>query len=246
MKFEIDAKEFRNALTDIQGKGKYGLTSSNLNDLVSCYLTENTLELWNANTTLSLNINLQVNTLEEGNFVFDAKELLPFLKKFNETITVEGKDVLNITNEEQSVTLPRILNHPNENSISRLKGMLNHISFEIPNELFLFGNGKFEGAFTLHSDLFRETIDMCELVKSGVYKLDYTVEGLTMSSENTPTNKYSRELPIENNIGEPATVEWSSPLHKFFNGIINFYVKDEFPLLLVGEDRKLICAPHTR
>ena len=54
MKFEIDAKEFRNALTDIQGKGKYGLTNSNLNDLVSCYLTGNTLELWNANTTLSL------------------------------------------------------------------------------------------------------------------------------------------------------------------------------------------------
>ena len=87
---------------------------------------------------------------------------------------------------------------------------------------------------------------MCELVKSGIYRLDYTEEGLTISSQNTPTNKYSRELPIENAVGEPATVEWSSPLHKFFKSEINFYVKDDFPLLLISEDRKLICAPHTR
>mgnify|MGYP003110138357 CR=1 len=246
MKFEIDAKEFRNALTDIQGKGKYGLSNSNLNDFVYCSLENNNLELWNANTTLSLNINLQVNGQEEGEFVFDAKETIPFLKKFNDNIVVDGKDVLTIFNGEQSVTLPRIINHPNSNAISRLKGMLNHVSYETPEELFLFGNGKFEGAFTLHADYFKETIDMCELVKSGIYKLDYTGEELTISSENTPTNKYSRNLPITNSIGEAATVEWSSPLHKFFKGEINFYIKDEFPLLLIGENRKLICAPHTR
>ena len=246
MKFEIDAKVLSNALSDIQGKGKYGLVNTNLHDLVSCSLEGDVLEIWNANTTLSLNINLQVTNHSDGEIVFDAKELLPFLKKFNGTITVEGGDVLTIADEEQNVTLPRIVLHPNQNAISRLRGMLNHIQYETPEELFLFGNGKFEGAFTLHADYFKETIDMCELVKSGIYRLDYTGQELTISSQNTPTNRYSRELPIENAIGEPATVEWSSPLHKFFKGEVNFYVKDEFPLLLISEDRKLICAPHTR
>jgi hypothetical protein len=51
-------------------------------------------------------------------------------------------------------------------------------------------------------------------------------------------------MDSSNTIGEAATVEWSGPLHKFFDGKINVYLKDEFPILLVGEDRKLIRAPH--
>jgi hypothetical protein len=47
-------------------------------------------------------------------------------------------------------------------------------------------------------------------------------------------------------LGEPATIEFSGPLYSFFKEgqLLNFYVKDDFPLLVVSDDRILIKAPY--
>ena len=52
MKFNIDSKVICNALDDIQGKGKYGVSNSSLDDCVYLTLEGNNLELWNADSTL--------------------------------------------------------------------------------------------------------------------------------------------------------------------------------------------------
>ena len=245
MKFNIDSKIMQKALEDIQGKGKYGISNSNLDDCVYLNLEGNTLEMWNADSTLSLNLNLEVEGEEDGEFIFDAKTLSPFIKKFSGTVTFTGEDTLNVSCNNQSATLPRIFAHASMNSISRIRGMLEHINYEeVPETLFMFGSAKWEAAFTLHSEDFRKTMGLCELVKSGIYKVDYDNGTVKISSQSSATNRYEEVMDSSNNIGEAATVEWSGPLHKFFDGKINVYLKDEFPILLVGEDRKLIRAPH--
>tara|TARA_R110000744_G_scaffold113275_8_gene212292 strand:+ start:2354 stop:3097 length:744 start_codon:yes stop_codon:yes gene_type:complete len=245
MKFQVDSKLIEKALDDIQGKGKYGVSNSVLDNCVYISLEGNTLELWNADSTLSLTIDLEVEGEEDGNFVFDARTLLPFVKKFTGTTGFIAEDRLTVSCNNQEVILPRIVAHSNMNAITRIKGMLEHITYEEePETLFMFGPSKYEAAFTLHADDFKKTMGLCELIKSGVYRLDYAEEGAVISSQTSANNRYQENIPISNAVGDAATVEWSGPLHKFFNGKINVYLKDDFPILLVGEDRKLIRAPH--
>jgi hypothetical protein len=93
------------------------------------------------------------------------------------------------------------------------------------------------------------------LVKSGVYLLNYLPTdndesvhaSVTISSENGTANQYKQTIHPTQSIGEAATLQYSSPLHKFLKGqgLLNFYVKDEFPLLIVGENKMLVKAPFT-
>ena len=59
-------------------------------------------------------------------------------------------------------------------------------------------------------------------------------------------NKYDETLTPVFALGEPATIEFSGPLYSFFKKeqLLNFYVKDEFPLLVIAADRLLIKAPY--
>ena len=83
------------------------------------------------------------------------------------------------------------------------------------------------------------------MVKNGVYKFDYNENLLTVSSRENVTNKYEEVITPVFPMGEPATVEFSSPVYAFFekDQMVNVYMKDEFPLLLVSNDRMLLKAP---
>ena len=78
-------------------------------------------------------------------------------------------------------------------------------------------------------------------------KLDKN-ETITLSTRQSITNKYEETLTplFITNPNEGATVEFSSPLYAFFkkDQMLNIYMKDEFPLLIVANDRILLKAPH--
>ena len=66
-----------------------------------------------------------------------------------------------------------------------------------------------------------------------------------MSSATNNTNKFETSIELEGNIGESATLDFSSPLHVLFdNEMLNFYVKDDFPMLIMSENKLIIKAPH--
>ena len=113
--------------------------------------------------------------------------------------------------------------------------------------LFEFNKVKYEGAFQLDSNTFSETMKLCELIGSGIYHLNYEHDKnkLSMSSATTNSNKFETSIDLENSIGESATLDFSSPLHVLFdNEMLNFYVKDDFPMLIISENKLLIKAPH--
>jgi len=250
-KFNVDSNEFKEALESLQVKGKQlrnsGFSSGNLGTTFHAHLYENTLSLYNGDSTFMVKINLTVEGEENGNFVADSSHLLPYLKSFSETITVSVGHFISISDARRNVNNPILVNHPSQEALERLKEMTKHIHYEPqPQTLFAFGNSNFEGAFTLNQIDFQKCIKNCEIVKSGIYRLNFHQNTVTLSSRINASNQYSENLNTVFTLGESATLDFSSPLYSFFNKdqLLNFYVRDEFPLLIVSDDRVLVKAPH--
>jgi len=251
VKFTVDSADLKEAFESVQVKGKAlnnsGFTNTNIGSYVYMNLTDNSLNIWNGNPTFVVNITLDVEGETNGTLIADSNTILPYLKTFGDSICFSVGDFISITSGNRSASIPIVVNHPNMDAIHRLSGMVTHVSYQPqPILLFNFGKSKFEGAFTLTHKQFTSCIKNCELVKSGVYKLDFNEQVVKFSTRQNVQNKYEETITPVFQIGEPATIEFSGPLYAFFKKeqLLNFYVKDEFPLLMVGEDRLLIKAPY--
>ena len=271
MKFTVDAKEFRTGLEDIMGSGKYaqsgGVKSGVLSEYTYLDLKDNPsntsfglLSLWNGDGSYINKIVLDVTILDDSthNATVNIKTLLPFLKKMSGEIEIGIHDRVTISSANTNITLPRVNQHPHHEVIQRLYLMDLNLDGEMPQ----FNGKAFEGSFDMATADFKEVINQCELIGTGVYKLDFDFDVLVVDKK--PNNiselngnkgfaiwidkdmvvgvkEYNTTVSVENGKGYSATVAFTGPLHKFFKGdTITFYVKDEFPLLLVGEDRLLV------
>ena len=252
MKFAVNTKQITEALESIQGKGKYltssGFTNNSMGLHFLMQLRGNTLSIWNGDTTFAMNINLEVIGAEDGEFIGNVKTLVPYLKKYGELTAFVVDDTIQVSSGTKKASVAKVIQHPNMTAITRLQGMLSNITYEeeittLPD----FGKSKYEGAFVLSQDVYADCISSCELANHGAFKLDYNGNTVTFSSGATIQNQYEERITPTSCFGESATLEYSGPLHKFFkkNTNINFYVKDEFPLLLVAEDRMIIKAPFS-
>ncbi len=252
MKFTIDSDTLKKALESVQVRGK-GTTNSGFGSTnfgTYAYLVADTasIEIWNGNATFCVKISIDATVEEQGRVCFDSATVIPYLKNFGgEDIIFSVGDFIVINCGTKKASIPLVVNHPNADSIARIQNMLNPVSYEIqPQTLFNFGKSKFEGAFTLTQRQLQDAIKACELVKSGVYKFDFNNGVLNVSTRQNVTNKYEETITPAFPTGEPATVEFSSPIYAFFekDQMLNFYLKDDFPLLVVANDRILLKAPH--
>ena len=261
MIFNVESKLLTKALEDIQGKGMYlgdkGFSNSKLSPYVFMELEGNVLRLWNGDSTCGITLSIEVTGHSNGSFTGSAETIVPYLKKFDGEIAVSYNDFLSVGGGSKTASIPAAIQHPNFDAITRIRQMISDISFDpVPEKLYDFGSKKFEGAFQLTSEIFNDAISGCELVKSGVYLLDYfpPEEGtglpsaLQIESTNGTANTFCQSIRPIHGIGEPATLQYSGPLHKFFKDqpLINFYVRDEFPLLIVGHSKMAVKAPYTR
>lgn len=252
MKFEVDSNDLREALESVMVKGKGTTTSgfgnTNLGTYACIYVKEGVLSVWNGSPSFCVKIDIQLEGESiDGDFCVDSMKVIPYLKSFGGTVNFSIGDFITLTGVNRTASIPLVVLHPNADAISRLKNMLNHVRYEIqPQILFNFGKSKFEGAFVLTQAQFKDAIKNCELVKSGVYKLDFNENALTVSTRQDATNKYEEVITPVFPLGEPATVEFSSPVYAFFKNdqMVNVYMKDDHPLLLVSDDRMLLKAPH--
>ena len=252
MKFTIDSDTLKKALESVQVKGKVttsgGFGNTNFGSYAYIVADTASVEIWNGNPTFCVKIVIDAVVEEQGRVCVDSSTVIPYLKNFSgEDIIFSVGDFVLINCGTKKASIPLVVNHPNADAISRLQNMLNPISYEIqPQTLFNFGKSKFEGAFTLTQRQLQDSIKACELVKSGVYKFDFNKGVLNVSTRLNVTNKYEETITPAFPTGEPATVEFSSPIYAFFekDQMLNFYMRDDFPLLVVANDRMLLKAPH--
>lgn len=239
------------AIKKIQVKGKYlkdtGLQSGKLVQYFYCQLEGDVLSFWNGNTSFVVNFTMYVDGEEDGNFVGSIPKMLEYMKKFKGQTTVEAYDFIRITSDAKSASIAKIINHPNSDAILRLKELISHINFEpIISETTTFSSSRFEGAFQTFGRDFSEAISLLELCRSGAYKLDFTGDDCSFTS-TSGIESATAVMPLLQYFGEPATLEYSGPVHNFFDNdeLINFYVKDDFPLLIVSANKKILKAPFT-
>ena len=252
MNIEVDSNDLREALESVMVKGKgttnSGFGNTNLGTYACLYVKDGVLSVWNGSPSFCVKIDIQLEGESvDGDVCVDSMKVIPYLKSFGGVVNFNVGDFITLTGMNRTASIPLVVLHPNADAISRLKNMLNHIRYEVqPQTLFNFGKSKFEGAFVLTQVQFKDAIKNCELVKSGVYKLDFNENALTVSTRQDATNKYEEIITPVFPLGEPATIEFSSPVYAFFKSdqMINVYMKDNHPLLLVSEDRILLKAPH--
>ena len=251
MRFTVDCDSLSKALDSVQVKGKgstnNGFGNTNFGSFADIVVNGNTLSVWNANPTFCAKVDIQLEgETMNGTVCVDSKLIIPYLKSFGDTVNVHVGDFIALNSGNKKASVPKIVRHPNEDSLNRLKNMLSHIVYEIqPQTLFTFGNANFEGAFALTQKQLKDAIKNCELVKSGVYKFDFNNNVLTVSSRESVMNKFEETITPVFPMGEPATVEFSSAVYSFFESdqMVNIYMRDEFPLLMVSSDRILLKAP---
>jgi len=251
MKFTINALKLQKALENLQVKGKHltsgGFSNSNLGTDVYATLEDNTLTLLNGSSLFLVRIQIQVNGDTNGQVSFDSTAIIPYLKSFKEDIIFAVGDYVSITCGTKKASIPKLVRHEQEESIINLRNMTDHIRYEAEvNNLFTFGKTTFEGAFTISQETYANCIKLCELVGSGVYTLNFNEGQVTLSTTQNAQKNYTETIRPERQIGEPATLDFSGALHSFFDKdqFLNFYVKDECPLLIVSNDRLIMKAPY--
>ena len=245
MNFDIDSKVLLDALVDIMGSGKYANSGGVQSNILSqyCYLTleGNTLNLWNSDDSYINNITLEVVGTQDGNVTLDIKAVTPFLRQVKSAMTIEVKSSICFATDDSTLTLGIMQAHPYMAGITRMLNM----DLSMGEGLMPAFNGtSFEGSFTITSEDFNNAITMCELIKTGVYTVRFNRGDLELCSSDTGLRSYSKTVDLVESSGEAATVQYTGPLHKFFKEDVTFYVKDDFPLYLVSEGRKLIKAPY--
>ena len=251
MKFTVSAKELEQTIESIRVKGKSltskGFGNATMGDYVYVVLEGNTLSIVNGSAIFMARISLEVEGQENGNCVIDATVVLPYLKSFKGEITVAGGDFISISQRGKQASVPKVVNHPSmdalEHSLERTKEITWSATLD---KLPMFGTNTFEGAFSLTSAQFSSCLKNCELVKSGVYSLNFNKETVVFSSQQNVQNRYTETITPVSVLGEAASLDYTSPLHNFFDKeqLLNFYVKDDFPLLIVAEDRMILKAPQ--
>ena len=153
-------------------------------------------------------------------------------------MTIEVDSSICFVTVDSTLTLGIMQAHPYMAGITRIMEM------DLTGEMPSFNDTPFEGKFTITSEDFNNAITMCELIKTGVYTVRFNRGDLELCSSDTGLRSYSKTVDLVESSGEAATVQYTGPLHKFFKEDVTFYVKDDFPLYLVSEGRKLIKAPY--
>lgn len=251
MKFSMKTKEMREVFESIQVKGKYasstGFTSSSLGATIHLILQGNNLVIFNGNTTFIARANISVAGEEDGTCTCDVLQILSYLKTFGESVVFQSADFITLTSGNKKATVPYIIGHDTSiyNTITQTLG-LDTVAYEVSPTQTKVGKFSFEGIFSVTSDDFASCMQSMELVKAGTYKLDFGENHeVKFSSRKSTENRYEEVLTSVHSHGEPATIEFTSPIHKFFNKgqLLNFFVKDEFPILIMANDRLLLKAP---
>tara|TARA_Y100000816_G_scaffold277833_1_gene248420 strand:- start:61 stop:855 length:795 start_codon:yes stop_codon:yes gene_type:complete len=261
MNIDLNTNDFKNALEKIMVKGKYittkGYSSGNAGESVVLFvenIADNKLVLMNGDATLIVRYEIENIVLTNANsepIVFVIKDALDFVKNFKEetmSITIENSQ-LQLTCGSKQVKLPTSLLNSNS-GLDTIFGMKNNIlNYQFVEELTeetpypQFMKKSFESAFSINNSKFTECLKSCELIGSGLFKLDVNSE--VSISSSTALKNYKESLDLIHK-GE-STIVFTGPLYSFFDKgqELNVYSKDEFPILIVAEDRLLIRAPRT-
>jgi hypothetical protein len=247
MKFIINSKEFITVLERSMLKGKYITSGVMKNEALSDYVklvAKDNLIVYNADNSTIVKITHDCTIEEEGEVIVVLSTLMKYLKTMGEETSFSAGDTIALQSNNKTAVLPIVVIHPHESTIEMMGNR--KIEFDATLEEYLTYGGKntpYTTALQLTSNELTDAIKACELVKSGIYKLDYKEEFSIASNLNS--EYYTQQIHLLRNMGEPATISISAPIHALFrNEIVNIYMSDDVPITIVSPTAFLIRAPR--
>jgi len=247
--FTVETKPFIKSLELSALKGKYfsstGLKSANLSDSVILSFDENGLQIFNGDSATALSINLEAEVENTGQCVIPIKKTVDYLKKMGDTVEISIGEFLVIVSGEKRVQIPVIAEHEAAGFIGMFKNQ--YSQFNLEDEEISFGRKEvmYETVTNVYASAFAESLNLCEIANSGVYRLDMLDGVVTLSSENG-IEKFETILAAVNQKQEDATVEFTAPMHKLFtkDETIKICFNDDSPIFIIGENAKIVRAPY--
>ena len=255
MQIEVKKKDIIEALKNVELKGKWastgGLSSKSLGNYIHFQMQDNNLLLVNSDESTTAIKSVSVDADDEGSFVLEIDTLKKYLSKMNEDISLTVGDTVVMQSDGKRATMPIVVHHPFEGRVNRFieRWPLNFDSDL--EEVLRLGVIDVRCGVQVTGEEFHNAIDGCEILNNGIYKLDFHESDELSNpkfiiSSSATVSAYREEMVIGNSVGESSTVIFSGPLHKFFNKdeIINIFIGDNQPIIMVTENSALIRAPR--
>ena len=255
MQIEVKKKDIIEALKNVELKGKWastgGLSSKSLGNYIHFQMQDNNLLLVNSDESTTVIKSVSVDADDEGSFVLEIDTLKKYLSKMNEDISLTVGDTVVMQSDGKRATMPIVVHHPFEGRVNRFieRWPLNFDSDL--EEVLKLGVIDVRCGVQVTGEEFHNAIDGCEILNNGIYKLDFHESDELSNpkfiiSSSATVSAYREEMVISNSVGESSTVIFSGPLHKFFNKdeIINIFIGDNQPIIMVTENSALIRAPR--
>ena len=212
-------------------------------------------------TTVIKSIPFEIITCSRDNsFVLEIDTFKKYLSKMNEDITLTVGDTVVMQSDGKTATMPIVVHHPFEGRVNRFierwrpksEPYRRPLNFDSDlEEVLKLGVIDVRCGVQVTGEEFHNAIDGCEILNNGIYKLDFHESDELSNpkfiiSSSATVSAYREEMVISNSVGESSTVIFSGPLHKFFNKdeIINIFIGDNQPIIMVTENSALIRAPR--
>jgi len=247
MKFTVDSKILIKNLNDILMRGDYpsGASVSRRNLSPSAYMVARTdgVQLFNADMSTVCSATIPLDTVDDiGECAIVVDTFLNYLKTFKGDVTVEVGDYVRLRTSNKTASFGIAVNHPNYAMIERLR------TLSIPTEgMPVFGknNTPFETKIVVSATDLIDAAKGCDVLKTGRYKFNYDGNEFQLSSNKGGTiQSYLTTIDTQSVEGEQSTVEVTGVFASILNDDTTVYLRDDFPILIVSNNRVLLKAPY--
>ena len=256
MKIVINSKELKEAITAVLLKGKWNLGQTLKSHQLN---SEVILEVdVGGNEATYVQYKLNVSDVKVGKVCLDTDTLVKYLKGNSElTLTYDNsKGVLSITTPTSIITLNTLENHSHSDSIKQIKGRASEGRWadyingewvdkaEGRDEISISNATNLKTILRLTGEELKEAFKSCEIVGSGIFKLDYIGENRLCVSSSYNNQSMLHNIEVDEANGPQASVEFTAPVHLLLNETTVIAFNNDSPLFILNDKVKMLRAPR--
>ena len=264
MKIIINSKELKEAIIAVLLKGKWNLGQSAKNHQLNSEVilevdSSGNAFLYNGDEATYVQYKLNVgDDTNVGKVYLNTDTLVKYLKGNSElTLTYnDSEGVLEITTPTSIITLNTLENHSHSDSIKQIKDRASEgrwadyinegwvDKLEGRDEISISNSTKLKTILRLTGDELKDAFKSCEIVGSGIFKLDYIGENRLCISSSFGNQNMHHNIGVDKANGPNASVEFTAPLHLLLNETTVIAFNDDSPVFILNDKVKMLRAPR--
>jgi hypothetical protein len=251
MQITLEKSVFEEALNAVQLKGKWfstsGMSNDTLGNLVKIVAksdgSKKGYHFINANNQTFVDYWIPAEVENKSWAVIDILKAQKYLKTMpNEEVTLEVSDSARFFTFGKMAEFPTYNLHSNEGACDSFFRASMNVT---PENEIEWGEFPIKSGFIIPVEVLKHSIKSCENVKHGVYKLMLDGGMVEISSSNGPSERYAENFEPIACWGEPATVEYTGPIHTAFkSGLVNCHFNDDSLLVMQNSNLLIARAPY--